>query len=160
MAGIFSVYAHPSVVTGIFGSSFSVVFFFVTSLSICVLAQLTEKDAKRIVAGSTVVMVGVIFTVLQISFGNTAFLVALFHASYKSALFLVLGKLISHAGIYSDNLSTNTALSAPLFIICIFLSSVKSSPYSSAKHTVDAVILETCTDIPFSILLSLGAILV
>ena len=160
MAGIFSIYAQPSLLSSFTGSVFSLTFLFILSLSICVLSQLSEKDAKRIVAGSTAVMVGVVFTFLQLSAGSTAFVVAVFHASYKSALFLSLGKLLSHSGTYSDNLAVTSAITSPLFIICIFLTGEKSSSYSSAKHTVDAVISETNTDAVLFILMSLSAILI
>jgi len=160
MAGIFVVFAIPTQSTGL-GSSgpWSLFLLFSISLLLVSLAPVAEKDAKRTIAGSTVVMVGLIFLILVTSFGSTAFLIALFHASYKSALFVAVGRILGIASTYADNVAVSTTLRNPVILILLFLLGSKTTAYGSCKHAIDAFVLDSA-DVTFSVLSGFGFILV
>jgi NADH:ubiquinone oxidoreductase subunit 5 (subunit L)/multisubunit Na+/H+ antiporter MnhA subunit len=160
MAGIFVVFAIPSQTTGL-GSAGAWALFLTFSMSLLLvsLAPVAEKDAKRAVAGSTVVMVGLIFLILVTSFGSTAFLIALFHASYKSALFVAVGRMLGIASIYADNVAVSTAIRNPVILILLFLIGAKTTAYGSCKHAIDAFVVDSA-DISLCLLSGFGFVLV
>ena len=135
MAGIFVI----------FGSTISilqnlVITLFLLSISLVVvaLAPTAEKDFKRTIAGSTAIMVSFIFLILFKSFSSTALLVSLYHASYKSALFLATGKVLNHSSIYGDHTFSSRTFSSSIFLISLFLLGLRGSVYGASKHAVDA----------------------
>ena len=100
----------------------------------------TEKDFKRTIAFSTVVMVGMIwFMALTVS-SFSALAVCGFHAAYKSALFCTVGRMLVVSEIYTDKIWTSRGTGTSNFVLPFcFLLGVKNTTYSSAKHGVDAV---------------------
>jgi NADH:ubiquinone oxidoreductase subunit 5 (subunit L)/multisubunit Na+/H+ antiporter MnhA subunit len=140
MAGIFSLYNLEVR----FGLNLLLVALF--SLFVVVLIARPETDFKRLIAASTVVMVGFIWVIFLGSFSGTALTVCAIHAGYKSGIFLVTGKLLSRAGTYVDSIFTTTADRTYLALIGIFLVACRTSAYSSAKHQLDCGTLFAVSD--------------
>ena len=131
------------------------------SLLFLILASRVEKDSKRTVAASTVLMVGFIWTLLSTSLTHTAVVIAFLHAAYKSALFLLVGKLLAHTSLYADNGAASSQTKLALGLAFVFLIAPKTTPYSSAKHSTDALLLSRDLDLTLLLLLvSLGGLLI
>lgn len=91
---------------------------------------------------------------------TTALLVCAIHAAYKSGIFLVTGKLLSRANVYSDGLFTTTSDRTYLALIGLFLMALRTSSYASIKHQLDGATFSTVTDFSVQLLLALSLILV
>lgn len=156
MAGILVVFSLPVVPT--FTETYQILFM-VCSLVICCINPVLEKDAKRTVASSTVVMIGFCFWILLTSFSSTSLVIALVHAGYKSALFLTVGKTLSHCSQYSDLAHTPNALKSPLVIVGIFLVAFKTSSYGSSKHAIDVIVIDIGNDVGSEFVLAIGILL-
>lgn len=153
MAGIFTLYNVNIKPTS------GIVAMFIFSLTmICLLAR-PEKDTKRIIATSTVLMVGLIWTVLSYSLSSTAVLICAIHAAYKSALFLTTGKLLSNTSTYTDNVNMTAHVKSFLPLICLFLVALKTGTYNSCKHMLDAICFEHTTDQVFLVVLACGGLI-
>lgn len=148
MAGIFVVYTNPTLpvssvdsAIGTYTFPFLIPFLLCTSTILASIAVISEKDAKRIVAGSTIVMVSCVFSLMLIASSAVSFAVALVHASYKSALFLTVGKILTNTGIYGDHTHVITSNKFNLFALGVFVVAFRGSAYSGAKHGVDCAIV-------------------
>jgi NADH:ubiquinone oxidoreductase subunit 5 (subunit L)/multisubunit Na+/H+ antiporter MnhA subunit len=130
------------------------------SLAFIVLTARVEKDVKRTVAASTVVMVGFVWALLSTSLTHAAVIIAFIHASYKSALFLLVGKLLGHISLYSDNGSSSSQTKSALGLAFIFLAAPRTSPYASSKHSTDSLVFSRDLDLALMLLVSLGGLLI
>ena len=135
MAGIF---AFSSI--GLPSSPFLLVFCCVNLWFVCLLSR-SEADFKRVVAFSTVVLVGLIWILILQSANYTTLSVCAFHAAYKSALFVTIGRLLVVTATYGDQIfNTRSAGTSNLLVPAIFLMGFRNSSYASAKHGIDAAL--------------------
>lgn len=108
------------------------------SLFLVCLTSRMEKDFKRVIAFSTCVMVGFTWFLMITSTTIAALVVCAFHAAYKSALFVLTGRVLVLSSTYTDNLwispsSGNTMVVLPI----LFLLGFRMTGYSVGKHTYE-----------------------
>lgn len=132
MAGIFSLY-NIELRFNVF-----IIAIIMFSLLYCILLAKLETDFKRIIATSTVIMVGLLWYLIIISISITAILICIIHATYKSFIFLTSGKLLVKTNIYNDTIYITNSEKSKLFILGIFLIAHKTSVYGNIKHNIDA----------------------
>ena len=153
MAGIFSLFNF-----GLSVSQFTLPLFLISLIYVIFLAGI-EKDFKRTIAFSTVIMVGFIWIVLLTGFSCTAALVCILHAAYKSALFVAAGKLLAASAIYTDDLALPSVEKSILVLVALFLLGHRSSAYALAKHNIDATFWNSSLSLGMAILVSTGLFL-
>lgn len=133
MAGIFGAYNVGTTFDIQQGS------LFVVSLAFVVLTSRVEKDAKRTVALSTVVMVSAIWLLLVTSLSASAVAICLFHAAYKSASFLAIGRILTKSSTYADSLAIPSSVKTLFAVVGIFLVGLRTSGYAVQKHSTDTL---------------------
>ena len=154
MAGLFTAFnaAHEI--------NFTMMTIFISSLILLACLSRPEQDAKRVVATSTVVMVGFLWLVLQHSFSGTAAIVCAIHAAYKSAFFCVVGRLLAQTLTYHDSQAIAGSSKSLLVAIAFFLIAPRTSAYAAAKHSIDTVQVIALSQPLTGILVSLGLLFV
>ena len=110
---------------------------------ICLAMSVFEADVKRIVAYSTVSLVSFLWFVVCLLSEHSFVGIALLHASYKSALFVCLGRLIAN----SEHASLSVGDSKSMLSICQLLVLVAFAPvgssYIALKHAALAIDLSS-----------------
>ena len=110
---------------------------------ICLAMSVFEADVKRIVAYSTVSLVSFLWFVVCLHSEHSFVGIALLHASYKSALFVCLGRLIAN----SEHASLSVGDSKSMLSICQLLVLVAFAPvgssYIALKHAALAIDLSS-----------------
>lgn len=152
MAGIFAAFN-----AGIESSSVFV-FTSVASLAVVALLARAEKDTKRTVAISTVIMVCAIWSLLAVSESISAVAICLIHAGYKSASFLAIGRILTKTTTYSDALGISAAMKTIFLVVGTFLLAFRSSAYAAQKHSVDAVLVSDGSDFVLQSIFALGGL--
>lgn len=107
-----------------------------SSVFACVFASSSELDSKRLVAYSTVSIVSLLWLALSLASCSALVSIAVLHASYKSSLFVTVGRLISsseHASVGSFSSVAVIAVHLCLLVAAVALS---GSSYSVAKHSL------------------------
>jgi hypothetical protein len=84
-------------------------------------------------------MVSLLWTILANSLAQSAVVICLIHAGYKSAFFLATGKILSKFVTYSDVIGISSALKSFIALISIFLIGFKSTSYAAQKHALDGL---------------------
>lgn len=143
---------------GICSSIYSIIFFII-SFSLITLISKPEIDLKRIIAASTIVVVSFLWLIMILSLSNTAVIICIIHASYKSALFLSVGKILTKLSIYNDNLGIPNSNKTLIILISIFLFGFKTSNYSISKHSIDILILINNINFLLILILSINIII-
>lgn len=155
MAGIFGLFGLPVIINFKFGTTILILGITFSTLIISI-APNFEKDFKRTVANSTVLMVGLILGILLKGFSTTAFFVAANHAAYKAATFLVVGKVLNNSGVYGEHLFGHRSIQNSLFLILIFLIGFRTTSYATGKHALDAALFSAVVTIPEILIFGLG----
>lgn len=114
-----------------------------------------ESDWKRVVACSTVIMVCYIWLVWSLSMSSVAFVVAVVHASYKSAVFVTTGRMLSQAVCYSDHVTVAASFKSFLGVIGIVVLGLKSTGYANSKHVTDLICHSSSTSFVLAVITAL-----
>jgi NADH:ubiquinone oxidoreductase subunit 5 (subunit L)/multisubunit Na+/H+ antiporter MnhA subunit len=150
MAGIFAAF------NGDIRLGMPIIGVFIAAILFLAAISRPESDAKRVVATSTVIMVGLIWILLVRSLSCTSVLVCVIHAAYKSALFLGFGRLLAQYSNYLDNFGVQVNAKSTLILATLFLLGLKSSSYSAIKHGNDIVITALSFDLALTIFIGFG----
>ena len=123
-------------------SAIAVSFFSVTlcalSFFIVVVASKLERDVKKIIAWSTVLMVNSMWMIVISGVENTFWAVVSIHAAYKSTVFVVAGKLIANSLRADENSCVESGrLGILLSIVCI-AAAFRGSVYFAVKHGLNS----------------------
>lgn len=133
MAGLFTAFNAALEI------NFSLLSMAITSLLLLVFLSRPEQDAKRVVATSTIVMVGFLWVVSFQATSAISGMICAIHAAYKSAFFVVSGRLLAQKLIYHDAQGLDAFGKSLLIVIAFFLAAPRSSAYAAAKHSIDTV---------------------
>ena len=120
-----------------------------------------DKDAKRLVASTTVIMTGVIFCALGIQASQMALLICVLHAAYKSTLFVVTGKLIAESTVSQETAYSAGQVSVGLFVLVMsFAAALPGSSYAATKHGLGALSQFSAGISGIGLVFSAGALLI
>ena len=129
MSGIF-VYIKFNIAV-----SSMIIFSLSSSLMILSVFSVDDRDLKKIVASSTVVMTGFVFLLVVHDSLSAAISVTIFHAGYKSILFICCGRLIASLNSSSDSLlSSIRGVQSVVLLPLIFALASPGSAYGTTKH--------------------------
>jgi NADH:ubiquinone oxidoreductase subunit 5 (subunit L)/multisubunit Na+/H+ antiporter MnhA subunit len=115
---------------------------------------------KRVVATSTVLMVGFLWIILSLTAATTAVIVCGIHAVYKAATFLAVGRILSQTNIYVDSVSLASSIKSLLPVLFFFLAALKTGSYSATKHSTDVVVSSSVMTHLLAFLLGIGGLLI
>lgn len=153
MAGIFSLYNLEC------KFSIIIIILLLLSLTYCSLLARLETDFKRIIATSTIIMVGLLWYIIISSNSITSVLICVIHAIYKSGIFLTSGKLLSKINIYNDTLYLINSDKSYITLLGLFLIAHKTSSYGNIKHHLDIWLSLSIVDYYIQILIILNLII-
>ena len=132
------------VMAGIFSASrflcFWSPFYLIVSLlgfSFCTILAISEKDLKRSVAFSTVILVGNLFSLLIISAWKVLFSISLIHGGYKALFFVISGRIIAVSANSSEQRALGISNIWFLLPIVVVISAFPGSTYFLAKHDLE-----------------------
>lgn len=101
---------------------------------VCLATSAYEADVKRIVAYSTVSLVSFLWLLICLLSEHSFVSIALLHAAYKSALFVTLGRLISHTDHASLSIWDSRSVISICWLLVLIAFAPVGSSYVAFKH--------------------------
>jgi len=102
-----------------------------------------DRDLKKVIAASTAVMVALLWVIVMSTLTQVGVIICLIHAAYKSCLFACAGKLIANLEWSSENTITKfVSVSSLLCIPLLVASAIRSSCYTTVKHSMGIVLVD------------------